>query len=252
MIELRDISKRFDSKTVLERIDLTFDPHQTHVLLGSSGCGKSTLLRIIMGLIWPDTGQVVVNGTQLTHKTRNHLIRQIGYVIQEGGLFPHLNAEENAILPAKVMAKKDGWNPARIHTRLSELAALVDLEPSLLKRYPTELSGGQRQRVGLMRALMLDPPFLLLDEPLSALDPIVRSALRAQLKAIFNRLRKTVLLVTHDLDEAAFLGDTITLMHNGKIEQYGSLSDLTLKPASSFVSEFINAQRPTQWLREIA
>lgn len=252
MIELRDISKRFGSKSVLKQIDLTFESNLTHVLLGSSGCGKSTLLRIIMGLTWSDSGDVLIHGTRLTPQNRDGLARAIGYVIQDGGLFPHYTAEENASLPAKVLGKKGGWDQSRIQKRLTELSALMDLEPSILKSYPSQLSGGQRQRVGLMRALMLDPPLLLLDEPLSALDPVVRSTLRAQLKTIFNALKKTVVLVTHDLDEAAFLGDTVTLMRDGKIEQSGTLSDLALNPASPFVTEFINAQKPTQWLREIA
>lgn len=252
MIELRNISKRFGLKTVLNNIHLDFASHRTHVLLGSSGCGKSTLLQIMMGLVWPETGKVLVHGEELMPKNRSKLIRQIGYVIQDGGLFPHLTARENAILPAKVLARKEGWNPARIAQRVSELCSLMDLEPDVLMRYPSELSGGQRQRVGLMRALMLDPPLLLLDEPLSALDPIVRSSLRVQLKTIFSRLEKTVLLVTHDLDEAAYFGDTITLMRDGKIEQHGTLSELALRPASPFVTEFINAQKPTTWLKEIA
>jgi osmoprotectant transport system ATP-binding protein len=252
MIELRNISKRFDLKSVLDRIDLSFESQQTHVLLGSSGCGKSTLLRIIMGLLWPDSGDIRIDGDELTHKNRDSLIRGIGYVIQDGGLFPHLTAQDNVTLPAQVLGKKAGWDSPRVAQRLSELSTLVGLEPEILLHYPAELSGGQRQRVGLMRALMLDPPILLLDEPLSALDPIVRSSLRMQLKTIFNRLSKTVLLVTHDLDEAAFFGDTITLMRDGKIEQHGTLSELAQHPASPFVTEFINAQRPTEWLKEIA
>jgi osmoprotectant transport system ATP-binding protein len=252
MVVLHEVSKRFGSKSVLEKINLAFAQHQTHVLLGSSGCGKSTLLRIMMGLTLPDTGEVSIDGTRLTSQNRDSITPRIGYVIQDGGLFPHLTAEDNAALPIKALGMKNSWDKRRIRARMAELASLVGFECGILKRYPSELSGGQRQRVGLMRALMLDPPLLLLDEPLSALDPIVRSALRAQLKDIFNKLKKTVVLVTHDLDEAAFFGDTVTLMREGKIEQHGTLSELALKPASSFVTEFIHAQKPTKWLQELA
>lgn len=251
MIELHEISKCFDSKTVLNGINLTLSRSNTHVLIGSSGCGKSTLLRIIMGLTWPDTGKVLIGGTSLDNRNQRDLVRQIGYVIQEGGLFPHFTAADNVVLMARVLGEDSGWTKVRIRERLDELAALVGFEPDILKRYPKELSGGQRQRVSLMRALMLDPPLLLLDEPLGALDPIVRSGLRNDLKDIFNRLEKTVLIVTHDLDEASFFGHTITLMRDGRIEQHGELSELALKPASAFVTEFINAQKPSQWLRQL-
>jgi osmoprotectant transport system ATP-binding protein len=251
MIELHNVSKRFDTKTVLDRIDLHLATSRTHVLLGISGCGKSTLLRIIMGLTSPDSGRILIAGTELTAQNQPELVQRIGYVIQDGGLFPHLTAENNVTLLAKVLGENRGWGDARIRSRLAELASLVGFEPSILKRYPKELSGGQRQRVALMRALMLDPPLLLLDEPLGALDPIVRSALRNELKAIFNRLGKTVLIVTHDLDEAAFFGHTITLMHDGRIEQHGELGELAQKPASPFVTEFINAQKPSRWFQEI-
>jgi osmoprotectant transport system ATP-binding protein len=179
------------------------------------------------------------------------MVRRIGYVIQDGGLFPHLSAADNVILPAKILPKNTQWDTAHVQERLHELSSLVGLEFSMLDRFPRELSGGQRQRVSLMRALILDPTILLLDEPLGALDPIVRSALRAELKAIFSKLKKTVLIVTHDLDEAAFFGHSITLMREGRIEQHGELKTLALKPASPFVTEFIRAQEPSQWLREI-
>ncbi len=251
MIELKGISKRFDAKAILDGIDLSLATKQTHVLIGSSGCGKSTLLRVIMGLIWPDSGEVIIDSTALTGRNRRSLVQQIGYVIQEGGLFPHLTAEDNVTLLARVLGRESGWDRERIGARVAELCALVGFEPVILKRYPKELSGGQRQRVSLMRALMLDPSFLILDEPMGALDPLVRAGLRNELKSIFNRLGKTVLLVTHDLDEAAFFGHSIILMRDGRIEQQGEFSELVLKPVSSFVAEFINAQKPSQWLRQI-
>ena len=251
MIKFHQISKSFDGKSVLRNIQLTLAEGQTHVLLGSSGCGKSTLLRLLMGLTWPDSGEIKLSGVLLTRENQRDWVRQIGYVIQDGGLFPHMTGEENVTFPARILAKSCGWDANRIQNRLRELSSLVGLDPLILQRFPKELSGGQRQRVSLMRALMLDPPILLLDEPLGALDPIVRSALRTELKAIFSELKKTVLIVTHDLDEAAFFGHSITLLREGQIEQHGEFKTLALRPASPFVTEFIRAQKPSQWLREI-
>jgi osmoprotectant transport system ATP-binding protein len=166
----------------------------------------------------------------------------MGYVIQEGGLFPHLTARQNVSLVAADL----GWDAARIEGRIRDLLGLAGIDPSLLDRYPSQLSGGQRQRVGLMRALMLDPAVLLLDEPLAALDPITRSRLQEDLRRLFARLRKTVLFVTHDMAEAAYLGDEIALMRGGSIVQRGRLADLLRAPADPFVTEFIRAQRPLE------
>src|SRR5438045_9474964 len=165
--------------------------------------------------------------------------RRLGYVIQDGGLFPHLTARRNLALQSTLFGK----NRDEIEKRIAELCALTKFPSNGLDRYPLELSGGQRQRVSLMRALMLSPELLLLDEPLGALDPLVRAALQKDLKEIFARLRQTTLLVTHDLAEAAYLGDEIVLVNEGRIVKQGSLADLREKTASSFVSEFINAQR---------
>jgi osmoprotectant transport system ATP-binding protein len=167
----------------------------------------------------------------------------MGYVIQDGGLFPHLTAAGNVTL----LARHLGWGPAKLGERLRELAELTRLSPAQLDRYPAQLSGGQRQRVGLMRALMLEPDLLLMDEPLGALDPMVRAQLQADLKGIFRQLKKTVLLVTHDMGEAAYLGDEIALMREGRIVQRGGFEELLARPAEPFVSEFIRAQRPP-WL----
>jgi osmoprotectant transport system ATP-binding protein len=164
----------------------------------------------------------------------------MGYVIQEGGLFPHLTAHENVVL----VARDHGWNTQRITARVAELTTLTGLAPELLDHFPSQLSGGQRQRVGLMRALMLDPTVLLMDEPLAALDPMIRARLQEDLRALFARLKKTVLLVTHDMDEAAFLGDEIAVMRAGRILQRGAFAELTAHPADPFVAEFIRAQRP--------
>jgi osmoprotectant transport system ATP-binding protein len=164
----------------------------------------------------------------------------MGYVIQEGGLFPHLTAGQNVSLVARDL----GWGPPRIAARIAELTDLVRIPRELLGRFPSQLSGGQRQRVGVMRALMLDPAVLLMDEPLGALDPMIRSRLQADLRDVFRRLRKTVLLVTHDMAEAAFLGESIVLMRDGRIVQQGTPQDLLERPSDPFVTEFIRAQRP--------
>src|SRR4029077_8303216 len=209
------------------------------VLIGPSGCGKSTLLRLVIGLIEPDSGEINFDGEQISPRNIEMLRRRIGYVIQEGGLFPHLTARANILLMARYLGRSE----TEINTRLSELCGLTRFPENLLGRYPLEISGGQRQRVSLMRALMLSPELLLLDAPLGALDPLVRASLQKDLKEIFARLQQTALLVTHDLAEAAYLGEQIVLMNEGRIVQQGSIADLRGRPASDFVSEFINAQR---------
>jgi osmoprotectant transport system ATP-binding protein len=239
MIRVQNLRRVFASKTVLDGVSYSFAPDKTHIILGSSGSGKSTLLRLVLGLIEPTEGEVWIDSERMSPESRLKLTRQMGYVVQEGGLFPHLNSHENVALVAKTL----GWSADKIRDRVSELCELAGLEVSLLQRLPRELSGGQRQRVGLIRALMLDPKILLLDEPLGALDPMIRSGLQEQLKTLFNRLRKTVLLVTHDLTEAAYLGDSILLLNDGKIVQTGSFSDLINEPKTPFVREFISAQR---------
>jgi osmoprotectant transport system ATP-binding protein len=241
MIQLTDVSKQFDGKTALDRVTLNVPKEQILALIGPSGCGKSTLLRLIVGLLYPDMGTIEVNGTQATGATIQSLRLKMGYVIQEGGLFPHLTAADNVALVARSTLR---WTEQAIRLRLEELSNLVQLPPELLRRYPSQLSGGQRQRVGLMRALMLDPALLLMDEPLGALDPMIRSQLQEDLKAIFQRLKRTVLLVTHDMGEAAYFGDEIALMRDGRIVQKGTLDSLLHHPVHPFVTEFIRAQRP--------
>src|SRR5437016_4694004 len=237
LVQLVGISKTFGDAAAVHATDLSIERGKTTVLIGPSGCGKSTLLRLIIGLIQPDRGEIQFDGTQLRADRIDIVRRRIGYVIQEGGLFPHLTARGNILLMARHLRRPQN----EMFSRLSELCALTRFPEDLLDRYPLELSGGQRQRVSLMRALMLSPELLLLDEPLGALDPLVRAALQKDLKEIFARLRQTALLVTHDLAEAAYLGDEIVLMNEGRIVQQGSLSDLRDKPTSNFVSEFINA-----------
>ena len=240
MIAVENVSKTYGGQTALAPTSLTFAEGKTTVLIGPSGCGKSTLLRIIVGLITPDAGRVVLDGQDMTPANAEELRHGIGYVIQDGGLFPHLTAERNVTLLARFLKRPNG----EIEKRVGELADLVQLPRESLSRFPANLSGGQRQRVGLMRALMLDPKLLLLDEPLGALDPITRYELQGQLKEIFARLGKTVILVTHDMGEAAYFATgEIVLMQQGKIVQRGALEDLLERPAQPYVSQFIRAQR---------
>lgn len=239
LVQLTGVSKTFGDAAAVHSIDLSVERGKTTVLIGPSGCGKSTLLRLIIGLLQPDEGVIKFDGTPLSTDKIDNLRHRIGYVIQEGGLFPHLTAHRNVLL----MPRHLGRDENEMLFRLAELCALTRFPESLLGRYPLELSGGQRQRVSLMRALMLSPELLLLDEPLGALDPLVRAALQKDLKEIFERLQQTALLVTHDLAEAAYLGNQIVLMNEGRIVQRGSIGDLQKQPASAFVTEFINAQR---------
>jgi osmoprotectant transport system ATP-binding protein len=239
LVKLLDVSKRFGDAPALHPINFALERGKTTVLIGPSGCGKSTLLRLIISLLEPDTGTIHFDGAQVTNDKIESVRRRIGYVIQEGGLFPHLTARGNIALLARYLGRPE----TELQTRLKELCALTRFPEDLLERYPLELSGGQRQRVSLMRALMLSPELLLLDEPLGALDPLVRASLQKDLKEIFARLKQTALLVTHDLAEAAYLGDEIVLMNEGRIVQQGSIVDLRERPANSFVTEFVNAQR---------
>jgi osmoprotectant transport system ATP-binding protein len=239
LVKLVDVSKRYADSIALHSTNLSIERGKTTVLIGPSGCGKSTLLRLIIRLIEPDSGSIEFNGEPITSDIIGALRRRIGYVIQEGGLFPHLTARANVLL----MARHIGKSQEEMQTKLVELCELTRFSVDLLSRYPAELSGGQRQRLGLMRALMLSPELLLLDEPLGALDPLVRASLQEDLKEIFARLQQTVLFVTHDLAEAVYVGDEIVLMNDGRIVQQGAITDLREKPADPFVLEFINAQR---------
>jgi osmoprotectant transport system ATP-binding protein len=239
LVRLVGVSKSFVGAPALQPTDVDFATGKTTVLIGPSGCGKSTLLRLIIRLLEPDSGTIEFAGGAITDANIAELRRRIGYVIQDGGLFPHLSARGNVLLMAKHLRQPHD----QMETRLHELCELTRFPASALDRYPVELSGGQRQRVSLMRALMLSPELLLLDEPLGALDPLVRAALQRDLKEIFTRLKQTAILVTHDLAEAAYLGDEIVLMNDGRTVQRGSIRDLRDNPASNFVSEFVNAQR---------
>jgi osmoprotectant transport system ATP-binding protein len=236
---LERVSKRYGAVVALDEVSLNFAAGSTTALMGSSGAGKSTVLRLLLGLDWPDHGVVRTGGEILRRGDVLALRRRVGYVIQDGGLFPHLTVLGNlALLPRCV-----GWTMATVRARAKELAELTHLSDDILERYPAELSGGQRQRVALMRALMLNPDALLLDEPLGALDPLVRHELQDELKRIFNQLGKTVIVVTHDLPEAAWFAERLVLFREGKVIQDGRLADFCERPADPFVTRFVQAQR---------
>jgi osmoprotectant transport system ATP-binding protein len=239
MFTLRDVEKLYAGRPALGPISLELPARRTTVLIGPSGCGKSTLLRLLIGLVRPDAGVVTFNGEPVTPDTDRSVRLRVGYVIQDGGLFPHLTARGNVTLMARYL----GLDRSGIARRVDELAELTRFPPEGLDRYPDQLSGGQRQRVGLMRALMLDPDALLLDEPLGALDPLVRADLQTELRDIFRTLGKTVVIVTHDLGEAAFFADRIVLLRAGRIVQEGRPADLWHRPADPFVTRFVQAHR---------
>ncbi len=233
MFSLKNISVNYGSTVALRPVDLDVEPGRTLVLIGPSGSGKSTLLRVMAGLVRSD-GQLLFDGAPVTDWRT--VRRRIGYVIQDGGLFPHLTARQNILL----MSRELGLDNA---DRARELAELTHLQPDQLDRYPAELSGGQRQRVGIVRALTLDPDVLLLDEPLSALDPIIRAELADELKTIIETLGKTAILVTHSLSEARFFSDRLVLMRDGSVVQEGSFESFEAAPADPFVTKFIEAER---------
>ncbi|MBI2071078.1 MAG: ATP-binding cassette domain-containing protein [Elusimicrobia bacterium] len=244
MISIDSLGKSFGEHPAVRIERLEIPLRRTFAVIGPSGCGKSTLLRLIMRLIKPETGTIQINGLLMDDRSCRLLRQNIGYVIQEGGLFPHLTAGQNVAL----MAKRLGWPGERIRSRIEEIANLADIRPEELRRYPAELSGGQRQRISLMRAIMLDPAIILLDEPLGALDPMIRTRLQNDLKRIFNQLKKTIIWVTHDMAEAAFFGHEIVLMKDGRVVQQGPLAQLLENPSDTFVTEFILAQRPPEEL----
>ncbi len=239
MLSVIEATKRFGEHTALRGVSLEVGAATTTALIGPSGCGKSTLLRLMIGLIKPDEGRVEFDGEDLSNANLVGIRRRFGYAIQSGGLFPHMTARRNVEIPA-IRAGRGG---SQLTERVTALASMVHLPQDALDRYPAELSGGQRQRVALMRALVLDPEVLLLDEPLGALDPLIRAELQTELKDLFAELGKTVVLVTHDLAEAAYLaGDDIVLLKQGQVEQRGPFAEIRDKPKSDFVKAFVAAQ----------
>ncbi|GER06015.1 ABC transporter ATP-binding protein [Iodidimonas muriae] len=239
LFSLHGVGQIYGAHRALGPLDLEIRAGEQLALIGPSGCGKSTLIRLLAGLVTPSEGTIRFHGKALSDLDMGPYRQNLGYVIQNGGLFPHLTAARNVTL----MARQLGWSKARIQDRLVELARLVHLGEDRLAQYPADLSGGQRQRVSLMRALMLEPEVLLLDEPLGALDPMIRYQLQTDLRDIFQTLGLTVILVTHDLAEAAFLSKRIVLLREGQLVQDGGFKDLVDHPADPFVSAFVKAQR---------
>jgi osmoprotectant transport system ATP-binding protein len=247
-IRLDNVSKRFDGSAApaVSSLSLDIDEGSIVVLIGPSGCGKTTTLRMINRLIEPTSGRIEINGEDVTQRPVADLRREIGYVIQQVGLFPHLSIAGNIATVPRML----GWGKQRIADRIEELADLVGLEPSLLDRYPDELSGGQQQRVGVARALAADPPVLLMDEPFGAVDPIVRTRLQDELLELQARVGKTIVLVTHDIDEALKIADRIALLNVGGIlEQWSTADELLAQPANEFVEAFIGEDRSVRRLQ---
>lgn len=238
VLELRRVVRRFGPGASIGPVDLAVGAGRTLALIGPSGAGKSTVLRLMLGLLRPDEGEVRLGGARLDPDD-DAVRRRYGYVVQGGGLFPHLTAARNVTLVARHLR----WDRRRIAARLELLAALARLPAGVWERFPGELSSGQAQRVSLVRALFLDPELLLLDEPLGALDPITRAELQGDLRAAFRHLGKTVIIVTHDLAEAAYLADELVLLREGRVAQVGGLEELVRRPADPFVSRFVRAQR---------
>ena len=247
-IRLLGVTKRFSETGAPAVTDLDLDVPAGAVvaLIGPSGCGKTTTLRMINRLIEPSAGRIEVGGVDVTSQQLTELRRGIGYLIQEVGLFPHRTVAQNIATVPRVL----GWDRARCAERVEELVDLVGLDDSMLERYPHELSGGQQQRVGVARALAAAPPVLLMDEPFGAVDPIVRTRLQDELRSLQARLQKTIVLVTHDIDEAIRVADRIALMNvGGVLEQYASPDEMLRAPASPFVEQFIGADRGMKRLR---
>jgi osmoprotectant transport system ATP-binding protein len=241
-IRLHEVAKTFpgSSKPAVGSLSVTMPEGQLTVLVGPSGCGKTTTLKMINRLIEPTGGRIEVLGDDIEALPVHELRRQIGYVIQQIGLFPHKTIAENIATVPKLL----GWDKARIKARVDELTELVGLDPEHLPRYPTALSGGQQQRVGVARALAADPPILLMDEPYSAVDPIVRARLQDELITLQAEVRKTIVLVTHDIDEAIKLGDQIVILNvGGVLEQASPPEEMLREPANDFVAGFLGQER---------
>jgi osmoprotectant transport system ATP-binding protein len=242
MISLRDVSKRFPGTRAPAVGALTLDvpEGETVVLVGPSGCGKTTTMKMINRLIEPSSGTIEVDGKDVMRQDPVHLRRRIGYVIQSIGLLPHRTVAQNiATVPTL-----EGWDRDRIRARVLELAETFDLTEELLPRYPSELSGGQRQRVGVARALAADPPVMLMDEPFAAVDPIVRERLQDEFRDIQRRIKKTIVFVTHDIDEAIKMADRIAILNVGGIlEQYAPPEEILREPANDFVERFVGEER---------
>jgi osmoprotectant transport system ATP-binding protein len=241
VIEFQAVTKRFDDGTVaVDELDLTVDPGRITVFVGPSGCGKTTSLRMINRMIEATSGSILVDGKDIRQSDPPRLRQGIGYVIQQAGLFPHRTVLDN-IATVPLLA---GWNRAKARKRAEELLETVGLPAAMGRRYPAQLSGGQQQRVGVARALAVDPPILLMDEPFSAVDPVVREGLQDELLRLQSELGKTIVFVTHDIDEAIKLGDKVAVFRTGGIlAQYDTPAELLARPSDEFVANFVGRDR---------
>lgn len=239
MIELLGISKHFGSTAAVKEVSFTVQEGETMVILGTSGCGKTTTLKMINRLIEPDSGKILINGQSASDEKPEMLRRKIGYVMQNIGLFPHYTVAENIAVVPKLL----NWPASQIKNRIHELLEKLHLSPDCLTLFPHELSGGQQQRVGLARALVADPAILLMDEPFGALDNVTRTNIQIEFKALEELRRKTIVMVTHDVQEAFELADRICLMSKGEIVQIGTAQDLLYRPVNAFARQFLDGAR---------
>jgi osmoprotectant transport system ATP-binding protein len=239
MIKVDHISKSFGKIKAVDSVSFEVQDGENLILLGTSGCGKTTTLKMINRLIEPTSGEIYIAGKNIKEQPPEELRRSIGYVLQNNGLFPHYTVAENIAIVPQLL----NWEKKQTERRTHELLEKLHLDKTHLKAYPKELSGGQQQRVGLARALVADPPVLLMDEPFGALDNVTRAKIHSEFKALDELKRKTIVMVTHDVQEAFELGDRICLMDKGKIIQQGTPADLLFKPANSFVKDFLKEQR---------
>jgi len=249
MIKLEQVTKKYGATVAVNGLSLEVNEGEVCVLIGPSGCGKTTTLRMINRLIEPTSGRILVNGKDTSQVKPEQLRRSIGYAIQSVGLFPHLTVATNIATVPELLH----WDKTRIARRVEELLTLVGLSPAeYAGKYPSQLSGGEAQRIGVARALAADPPILLMDEPFGAVDPLTRERLQAQFVAIQQELKKTVILVTHDLDEAIRLADRIAIMAAGKLVQYDTPETTLSRPASKFVHDFVGSDRALKRLSRIS
>ncbi len=246
MIEIDDITKDYSGNVVVDHVSLTIAPHSICTIVGTSGSGKTTLMRMINRLVEPTSGQIRIDGEDISGIPAYELRRRIGYAIQGNGLFPHRTVGQNVATVPKLL----GWDKGRIAARVDELLSLFQLDPAQYRdRLPHELSGGQQQRVGVARALAAEPKILLMDEPYGALDPVIRAKAQEDLLAIQRRFGTTVVLVTHDMEEAIHLGDAIAVMDKGKLLQCAAPAEIIARPATPFVAELIGtSERPFRLL----
>lgn len=248
MIEFKNVSKAYNGKSAVQDLSFSIPNGRLCVFIGPSGCGKTTSLKMINRLVEPDSGEIIIDGKNIMEMDAVALRRRIGYVIQSIGLFPHLTVSQNIATVPNLL----GWDKAKTAERVAELLELVELAPSdYASKYPSQLSGGEAQRIGVARALAAEPDILLMDEPFGAVDPLTREVLQEEFLNIQKRLKKTVIFVTHDLDEAVRLGDLIALLRDGRLIQMASPEDLLSKPSNQFVHDFVGTDRGLKRLSRV-